>query len=147
MTRAELLAFLQKHRLAVVSTIGAASPQAAVVGIAVTDALEIIFDTLTTSRKYTNLRADPRVALVIGWDAEQTVQYEGIADLPAGAELDACKQIYFATWPDGRAREQWPDIAYIRIRPHWVRYSDFAMTPPRIEEMKVKLGDANEQDV
>ncbi|MCA1456178.1 pyridoxamine 5'-phosphate oxidase family protein [Bradyrhizobium sp. BRP22] len=62
MTRAELHAFLRKHRLAVVSTIGAASPQAAVVGITVTDALEIIFDTLATSRKYANLRADPRVA-------------------------------------------------------------------------------------
>ena len=27
------------------------------------------FDTLATSRKYANLRADPRVALAIGWDA------------------------------------------------------------------------------
>ncbi|MGY3620890.1 pyridoxamine 5'-phosphate oxidase family protein [Bradyrhizobium sp. USDA 10063] len=137
MTRAELHAVLRKHRLAVVSTIGPASPQAAVVGIAVTETLDIVFDTLSTSRKYANLRADPRVALVIGWDAEQTVQYEGIADLPAGADLDACKQTYFATWPDGREREQWPDIAYVRIRPRWVRYSDFAMTPPRIEEMRM----------
>ncbi|WP_454616952.1 pyridoxamine 5'-phosphate oxidase family protein [Bradyrhizobium cenepequi] len=70
MTRAELYAFLRKHRLAVVRTIGAASPQAAVVGIAVTETLDIIFDTLATSRKYANLRTDPRGALVIGWDAE-----------------------------------------------------------------------------
>ena len=47
MTPAELYAFLRKHRLAVISTIGAASPQAAVIGIAVTPALDIIFDTLT----------------------------------------------------------------------------------------------------
>ena len=98
-----------------VSTIGAASPLAAVAGIAVTDALEIIFDTLTTSRKYANLRADPRVALVIGWDAEQTVQYEGIADLPAGADLDACKQTYFATWPDGSRTRA---MARHRLYPH-----------------------------
>ena len=75
MTRAELYGFLRKHRLAVISTIGATSPQAAVIGIAVTPALDIIFDTLATSRKYANLRADPRVALAIGWDAEETVQY------------------------------------------------------------------------
>ena len=49
MTRAELYAFLRKHRLAVINTIGPTSPQAAVIGIAVTDALDIIFDTLTTS--------------------------------------------------------------------------------------------------
>ena len=135
MTRAELLASLRKHRLAVVSTIHDGAPQAAVVGIAVTDDLEIIFDTLTTSRKYNNLRADPRAALVIGWDAEQTVQCEGVADFPAGAELAACKQVYFAAWPDGPEREAWPNIGYVRVRPRWVRFSDFGAVPVRIEEM------------
>ena len=60
MTPAELYAFLRKHRLAVISTIGATSPQAAVIGIAVAPALDIIFDTLTTSRKYANLRRSAR---------------------------------------------------------------------------------------
>jgi general stress protein 26 len=132
-TPAEIYGFLRRHRLAVISTVNAGSPQAAVIGIAVTEALEIIFDTVTTSRKFANLRADPRVALVIGWDAEQTVQYEGAAELPSGRELDACKSDYFATWPDGRERERWPDIAYVRVRPRWLRYSDFSQTPPRIE--------------
>ncbi|VIO80174.1 hypothetical protein [Bradyrhizobium ivorense] len=40
MTRAELLAFLRTHRLAVVSTIHHGAPQAAVVGIGVADDLE-----------------------------------------------------------------------------------------------------------
>lgn len=133
MTRGELLAFLHKHRLAVVSTIHDGAPQAAVVGIAVTDDLEIIFDTLTTSRKYNNLRSDPRAALVIGWDAEQTVQVEGVAAFPTGAELAACKQVYFATWPDGPERETWPNIGYVRVRPKWARYSDFGVVPARIE--------------
>jgi hypothetical protein len=63
------------------------------------------------------LRADSRLALVIGWNAEQTVQVEGVAELPSGDALDACKSQYFATWPDGRERERWPLIAYIRVRP------------------------------
>ncbi len=134
MTQAELYAFLRKHRLAVISTIGATSPQAAVIGIAVTEALDIIFDTLTTSRKYANLRADPRAALVI-WDGAETVQVEGVADIPSGADLDTCKRIYFEAWPDGPEREKWPDIAYVRVHPRWVRYSDFGQTPPRIEEL------------
>jgi general stress protein 26 len=133
-TRGELHEFLRKHRLAVVSTINPASPQAAVVGIAVTETLDIIFDTLSTSRKYANLRADPRVALVV-WDGTETVQVEGVADIPSGADLEACKQTYFEAWPDGPEREKWPDIAYVRIRPRWIRYSDFGQTPARIEEM------------
>src|SRR5205814_3855852 len=55
--------------------------QAAVVGFAVSEAFEIIFDTLDSTRKVANLRANPRIALVIGGlDAgdERTVQYEGI---------------------------------------------------------------------
>jgi PPOX class probable F420-dependent enzyme len=137
-TPAEIHGFLRQHRLAVISTMGPdASPQAAVIGIAVTNTLDIIFDTVTTSRKYANIRADPRVALVIGWDLGQTVQLEGVAEILSGPELDACKPDYFAMWPDGRIRERWPDIAYIRVRPHWLRYSDFAQVPTRVEEMRL----------
>ena len=135
MTPSDFLAFLRQHRLAVVSTVRDGAPQAAVVGIAVTDALEIVFDTVTTSRKYANLIADPRVALVAGWDYGQTVQVEGVADVPSGHEVTACKQVYFAVWPDGRERERWPDIAYIRVRPRWLRYSDYSAAPPQIEEL------------
>jgi pyridoxine/pyridoxamine 5'-phosphate oxidase len=127
--------FLYGHRLAVVSTVRDGAPQAAVVGIAVTETLDIIFDTLSTSRKYANLTADPRVALVVGWDAEQTVQIEGTADVPSGAELAACKEVYFTVWPDGREREKWEYIAYVRVRPRWLRLSDFGVAPLRIEEL------------
>jgi PPOX class probable F420-dependent enzyme len=120
-TPAELYRFLREHRLAVISTTGPeASPQAAVIGIAVTEALDIIFDTSTTSRKYANLRADPRVALVIGWDLGQTVQLEGTAEVLSG-----------------RDREHWPDIAYVRVRPKWLRYSDFSRTPAKVEDMRL----------
>ena len=137
MTRAELLAFLRMHRLAVVSTIHDGAPQAAVVGVAISDDLEIIFDTLTTSRKYQNLRADPHAALVIGWHAEQTAQVEGVADFPTGTELYACKRVYFAAWPDGPERETWPNIGYVRVLPRWVRFSDFGTVRVRIEEMSL----------
>jgi hypothetical protein len=140
MTPSDLLHFLRQHRLAVVSTVRDGAPQAAVVGIAVTDELEIVFDTVTSTRKYANLIADPRVALVVGWDYGQTVQVEGIADLPAGEALAACKQAYFAVWTDGRQRERWPDIAYVRVRPRWLRYSDYAVAPPRIEELTLPSG-------
>jgi len=126
MTRAELLAFLRRHRYAVQATTNAGgAPQAAVIGIAITDDLELVFDTLGTSRKAQNLRREPRIALVVGWDEEQTVQLEGVADEPTGAEQTRLKRVYFEAFPDGPEREQWPDITYVRVRPVWARYSDF----------------------
>jgi len=74
-----LLAFLRGHRLAVLSSVSAMDrPQAAVIGFAITDRFEIIFDTLASKRKAKNLRQNPRLALVIGGliaGDERTVQY------------------------------------------------------------------------
>ena len=138
MNEAELLTFLRSHRYAVEATASASlAPQAAIIGIAATDQMELVFDTLASSRKAANLRTNPRVALVIGgWnDADpRTVQYEGVADLPSGAELEEVKQVYFATFPDGPTRLSWPGITYVRVKPVWVRVSDFTSDPPTITE-------------
>jgi len=104
---------------------GSGAPQAAVVGFAVSDDLELVFDTLDTTRKVRNLRHDPRTALVVGWDNEETAQIEGIADEPKGADLERLKRVYFEAYPDGPQRQAWKGITYVRVRPTWVRYSDF----------------------
>jgi len=126
MTRTELMLFMREHLLGVVATTSPeGTPEAAVVGVATTERFELVFDTLSTTRKATNLRRSPKVAFVIGWDAEQTVQYEGVADEPTGPELQRLKRDYFAKFPEGPMRESWPDITYVRVRPTWIRYSDF----------------------
>ncbi len=125
-TREELLRFLQKHRLGVVATTSSSGdPQSALVGIAVTDQLEIVFDTFSTTRKCKNLRRYSRISVVVGWDQEITVQYEGIADEPGGPELERLKTIYFAVYPECMDHQTWEGITYFRIRPTWIRYSDF----------------------
>lgn len=138
MTPTELLAFMRTQRLAVeASRSRDGGVQAALVGIAVTDAFEIVFDTLETTRKARNLRTTPGAAFVLGgWVSgdERTVQFEGIADEPVGTELERVKRTYFASWPDGPAREAWPGITYFRVRPTWIRFSDFNRTPPQIVE-------------
>jgi general stress protein 26 len=134
MKAAELLSFMREHSLAVqasVSTSGSA--QAAAFGIVVTDDFEVFFDALDESRKVENLRRNPRIAFVIGGTAagdERTVQYEGLADEPTGAELERLTELYFESFPDGRERQGWPGITYIRARPEWIRYSDFTADPP-----------------
>jgi hypothetical protein len=125
-TRDQLLRFLQAQRLGIVASISpAGEPQSAVVGIAVTDRLEIVFDTLSSTRKCENLRRLPKISVVAGWDQEITVQYEGVADEPSGTELERLKTCYFGVYPDGVERQRWDGITYFRIRPTWIRYSDF----------------------
>ena len=120
--------------MGVVSTVSATGqPQAAIVGVAVGDALELVFDTLATTRKYANLAREPRVAVVMG-EGELTIQIEGRAEVPTGAQLARVQAIYFATWPDGRDRAAWAHITWVRIQPTWIRVSDFAATPPSIRE-------------
>jgi pyridoxine/pyridoxamine 5'-phosphate oxidase len=139
MDRGFIYSFMAGCRYGVVSSIaGDGTPQAALVGIAVTPELEIIFDTVSSSRKYRNLMARPECSFVVGWSGEQTVQYEGIASTPTGAELKRYQEVYFAAWPDGPARMSWPGIAYFVVRPTWIRYSDFAQNPPLIQETTLR---------
>jgi Pyridoxamine 5'-phosphate oxidase len=135
LNREEIYEFIRVRKLAVISSIGAGGePQSALVGIAVSPDLEIVFDTVRSSRKYSNLKADPRIAVVVGWEGDQTVQYEGTAIEPVGEDLARAKEIYFTAWPSGIERQQWPGIAWFLIRPKWLRYSDF--DSGRIEEMR-----------
>lgn len=128
---AELVAFITTCDLAVVSYLSPdGMPQSAVVGIAVTPDLEMIFDTVASSRKHGNLKARPQCAIVM-WAGEVTLQFEGIAEETAD---DHYKEAYFKKMPDGRDRLSWPGIAYFVVRPKWIRYSDFKARPAVIEE-------------
>lgn len=100
----------------VISTSGPdGQPEAAVVEFGETDDLELIFDTFTTSRKYKNLKTNPKVACVIGWDDDITVQYEGVAEEVRGDEAKR--------W------DKEEEITYFKITPTWIRYSDLTKHP------------------
>ena len=79
----------------------------------------------------------PRLAFVVGGllpGDERTAQYEGIADEPTGTELERLTEIYYGVYPEGRTRRSWPGLIYIRVRPTWIRYSDYNVDPPQIVE-------------
>jgi pyridoxine/pyridoxamine 5'-phosphate oxidase len=140
-TRAEAAAFIRRHQYGVMSSLHESGGiESALVGVAVSDDLEIVFDTLFTSRKYANLRRDHRCAMVIGWENEQTLPIEGMADAPEDRELERLKKVYFTAWGDeGRARAAWPGTAYVRIRPVWLRFSDYNCRLPRADEATFAL--------
>jgi hypothetical protein len=142
LTRADLLAFLRSHRYAVEASVDrAAGVQAAVVGIAVADNFEIVFDTVESSRKAQNLAVDPRIALVIGGMTdgdERTIQYQGVAERLQSTDKRVVEELYFRVFPDGRDRLSWKGILHLRVRPKWLRYSDFRTSPPQIAEFDAK---------
>ncbi len=118
MDREAIHLFMTTHRYGVVSSVSkSGGPQSALVGIATTPELEIIFDTLKSTRKYPNLIAHPACSFVVGWGGEQTVQFEGIAVEAKGAELERCLKAYFAVWTDGPARMNWPGITHFVVKP------------------------------
>ena len=138
MDKANLHTFMAEHRYGVVSSISATgTPQSALVGIAVTDQLEIVFDTLRSTRKYGNLIARPACSVVLGFPGEKTIQLQGNAMEPDGAERTRYQEAYFLTWPDGRDRTGWPGMTYLVVRPTWIRFSDFDRRPPLIEEITI----------
>ncbi len=135
MTKADIYQFMSKQRLGVLGTLSSrGSPQSALVGIAVTPELEIIFDTVKSSRKFQNLMSNPGCSFVVGWTGELTVQHEGEAHQPEGAALAHYQEAYFVRWPECRSHLSWPGITYFVVRPKWIRYSDFDQNPPFIEE-------------
>lgn len=146
LTREEAYQFIRPRRFAVISTtMDDGWPESALIGIAVTRELEIIFDTVDTTRKCANLRRDPRASLVIGWRGDylahtggyQTMQYCGIAEEPSGAELERLLPTYFDAHPEGHSREAWPGLTYFRIRPRWLRYSTY-YRPRTIAELTIE---------
>ena len=133
----EVFRFMDSERYGVLTTAtNSGQPEAALVGFAITPDLEIIFDTVRSSRKYPNLKENPRVAFVAGCTPEITVQYEGEAEELEGEALAKYKLIYFQKFTDGPARERWAGITYFVVRPRWVRYSDYNPEKQRIEEQR-----------
>lgn len=128
--------FIQTHSIAVISTVAPeGGPEAAVIEFGETDNLELIFDTFTTYRKFKNLQTNNRVAFVIGWDENITVQYQGVAYELSGEELVKYKHLYFKKNPKAQRWESREEIRYFKVIPTWIRYSNLNVNPWEIHEI------------
>lgn len=127
--------FISQQKLAVLSTINVqGNPQSAVLEFGDTDELELIFDTFRTARKYGNLQKNKNVSVVIGWDDNITVQYEGRAKELQGGELEKYKKEYFRKNPKAK-RWETKGVTYFKVTPTWIRYSDLNKNPWEIFEI------------
>ena len=132
-----ILDFIKKHKLAVLATVGEAAPESSVLEFGETDDLEIILDLFTSSRKYKNMKVNPNVSLVIGWDENITIQYEGVAEELSGEEKNKYQNEYWKKNPEAKRWADRKGIAYFKVTPKWIRYSDLNNHPWEIFEVEL----------
>ncbi|MEP6482098.1 MAG: pyridoxamine 5'-phosphate oxidase family protein [Rhodoglobus sp.] len=124
MDRAGLIAYVRSRGDAVVATLGAeGEPQAAYLSLAATDTGELVFDARPHSRKIVNLERDGRIAISVGGADGTTLQCEGVADLPAGAQLTRCTAAYLEQFPE--FEQSMSEVVVVRVSVSWARYGDY----------------------
>lgn len=129
--------FLNNHSLGVIATNGPDGfPEAAAIEFGQSSKLEIIFDTLITSRKYKNIKRSPKIAMVVGWDENQTVQLEGLAAELNDKERPGLKKAFFDKVPMAKKFEANQNIVYFKISLKWIRFTDLNKHPWEIFEVK-----------
>jgi hypothetical protein len=122
--------FLAQQKLGAISTVHSdGSPEAAIIQVTLGKHLEIVFDSVPESRKLANIGRDGRVALVVGWDENVTVQIEGRAIPVADSEENRrLRDVHIANCPlEAEFLKQGAQL--YKIVPLWIRYSDFRSDP------------------
>lgn len=121
----KLRSLLATQRLAVLATQGRGQPYGSLVSFASTrDGREILFATSRATRKYANLKAEPRVALVIDNRSNQesdvheavAVTATGRAEEVPDAERSDLIQVYLAKHPYLADFVAAPTCALLRVR-------------------------------
>jgi len=121
--------FLKSQYYAVVASTWNGSAQAATVAFTERNNDELIFATNNYSRKYRNLKADPHVAVVIGWDEKVTVQSEGSAFELSGSEQVEAQQAHLKKHPTSAKYATLESQRFFKIKLVWIRYTDISQEP------------------
>lgn len=131
-----VLDFIKQQGLAVLSTVDKdGSPQAAVIGFGETNNFEIIFGTDNSSRKYANIQNNPKVAFVIGWDENNTVQFEGLAEELLSKDIQLVRDNYWSKSPMAEKYHANEGQRYFIVKPKWIRYTNLNIEPWEVIEI------------
>jgi len=133
--------FMLKHQFAVISSITQeGKPQASKVEYFVLNGgVDIAFRTKRDSRKYQNIIQNPAIALEIGDQDTDTVQYEGIATEFSGIFSRKDSITIASRSNKSRVIYDEDDLVYFIVKPTWIRYTDVATRPWRQIEVKLEI--------
>ncbi len=128
--RHAIATYLGNHHLAVLSTVNIhGAPQSAVIGYSCTGDLELVFTSYEHSRKVVNLKKEPRVSLVVGWDGGRTLQYEGEAHEVTGKQATKLEELHYSIVPTVAKYVLSKKQLIYKITPTWIRLIDFHQDP------------------
>lgn len=130
---ASIARFVAAAGCGVVATVSSdGSPEAALVGMAALEDGTLIFNTPDAARKVENLRANRRVAVVIGTPGDVSVQVEGDASIVEDEERQHYGRAYDHRFPGSRALAD--GFLVVVVRPSWVRVYDAEQHPAVVRE-------------
>lgn len=135
----KILEVLRQNEFGVIATNGTQAPESAVVAVSETEDLEIIFGSFDHNRKNKNIKNNPNISIVIGWDKiiKKTLQIEGIAILTEGEEREMAENIHCAKNKGSNVYRGNSKQEYFKVKPVWIRYSDFSVNPKEVWEVNV----------
>lgn len=133
--------FLKKKepKLCVLSTASeGAKPEAAVLAYSIKDDLTVILTSKKSARKVHNIRKNPKVALVFGWNFHELyLQCEGIAMIVEKDEgFLKYQELFYTDNPQAKNFDSKENI-FIEVTPKWFRVADPSIFPPQEEEITI----------
>jgi uncharacterized pyridoxamine 5'-phosphate oxidase family protein len=129
--------FIASRGLAAMATVTHdALPEVAIMGYKVLDDSRLFIGTFRDSRKYQNLKENPRVAFAIGWEGGKTVQLEGEAYELSGDELETAKAQHLASMPTAAKFVAADQAVFFAVTKKWAKYTDLSKDP--WEEIEVR---------
>ena len=133
--REDALAFLKRHKTAVLASVSKmGEPHAAMIFYVADDDFNIHFLTRVDTRKFEAIRNNPHVAFTVaGVDIPQTLQIEGVArsinedDLTSSMKPQLFEVQNANPWFNAPITKQDMTMVHeMRIEPTWIRWSDYA---------------------
>ncbi|GAA1756368.1 hypothetical protein GCM10009767_14660 [Kocuria aegyptia] len=110
---------------------GDGCPESAWINLAAHGDGRLVFGTNERSRKYANLRADPRVSLVVVSGTGQEFQLEGEATVLEGPDARDAGEVLESRHPGATGKAS---TRLVAVRPRWARFVDISVDPPVREE-------------
>ncbi len=142
----KVLEFLKsKHpKLCSISTVNSQrKPESALMAYAILNEsdLSLLLSTRTNTRKWSNLKKNPHVSLVFGSGFhEATIQFEGMVELIDTPEsISSYQDTYFSQNPETLQFKGLPELCFLKIKPTWIRYTNYIVNPPDVEEKAFEI--------
>ena len=131
--------FLKDNKFAVLATTSSSGyPESSLVGFSNTENGDIVFRSLSNSRKNQNIKENSKVSVVVvfGQDSWRTLQLEGVARLVVDPkekttlEDSHCQKIKaYEKFRDNQMNE------YFVVETRWLRYTDLSSSPAEVWEV------------